>query len=115
MSQPSRVFVVQQPAVYDRVRRAFVPKYDLSAAEDHGAIVTLLGPGNIFRDRLANAVARLSAMLKDYRESDFILAVGDPVAIAAAVLIAGRATGGIVHLLKWDRLSSSYEPFEIRA
>jgi hypothetical protein len=109
----ARVFVVQQPAFYDRDKRAFVPKYDLSPASKHGRLVVMLGPGNIFKDRMAQAISQLRNMLATYTDSDFILAVGDPVAIAAAVLIAGEQTGGVVQLLKWDRISAAYEVFPV--
>lgn len=112
MNKP-RVFVVQQPAFYDREKRQFVAKYDLTPASAHGQLVFMLGPGNIFKDRLTQATRQLSEVLKTFCEDDFILAVGDPVAIAAAVLIAGDRTGGKVKLLKWDRISSAYESFPV--
>lgn len=109
----SRVFVVQQPATYDRDARTFIPKYDLQPASRHGKLVFLLKPGNVFRDRLDEARKTLSEKLANFSKSDYLLAVGDPVAIAAAVLIAGERTGGVVNLLKWDRMRRSYESFEI--
>lgn len=112
MSKP-RVFVVQQPAFYDRDARKFVPKYDLTPATQHGALVVMLGPGNIFKDRMVQALKQLRDVLATFTEADFLLAVGDPVAIAAAVLIAGERTGGKVQLLKWDRISSAYEAFPV--
>jgi len=108
-----RVFVVQQPAYYCRDKREFVPKYDLTPAAVYGQLVFMLGPGNIFKDRMAQAIKQLSAVLQSFSQEDFILAVGDPVAIAAAVLIAGGRTGGTITLLKWDRISAAYEPFAI--
>lgn len=110
-----RVFVVQQPAVYCRDRREFVPKYDLSPAAKHGRLEFLLGPGNIFKDRMEQATRQLAKALETCTDKDFILAVGDPVAIAAAILIAGARTGGIVNLLKYDRISGGYENFRISA
>lgn len=108
-----RVFVVQQPAFYCRETRKFVAKYDLTPATAHGQLVFVLGPGNIYKDRMDQATRQMSAVLANYSEADFILAVGDPVAIAAAVLIAGAHTGGRIKLLKWDRISSAYEAFPI--
>lgn len=116
MSEPKktpRVFVVQQPAYYDRDKGGFVPKYDLSPASEHGTITFMLGPGNIFRDRLAQAVTQMTHVLHDFGEDDFLLAVGDPVAIAAAVLIAGKRNGGRIKILKWDRIANSYESFAL--
>lgn len=109
----SRVFVVQQPAYYCREKRQFVPKYDLSPALKYGQLVVVLGPGNIFKGRMDQALQQMRDVLATFTDSDSILAVGDPVAIAAAVLIAGRYTGGKVRLLKWDRLSESYDSFPI--
>ncbi|MCK1668666.1 hypothetical protein [Bradyrhizobium sp. 153] len=109
----SRVFVVQQPAVFDRVLKTFVPKYDLTPAAAHGRLVYLLGPGNIFKDRMDQATKQIARVMSDYSMRDCLLAVGDPVAIAAAVMIAGKRTGGVVRLLKWDRLSASYECFSV--
>lgn len=108
-----RVFVVQQPAYFDRDKRKFVPKYDLSPASAYGQLIFMLGPGNIFKDRMVQATRQLGTVLNGFTEFDFILAVGDPVAIAAAVLIAGDRTKGKINLLKWDRLSSAYEVFPI--
>lgn len=109
----AKVYVVQQPAFYDRNERKFVPKYDLTPAAKFGQLVFVLGPGNIFRDKMAQATTQMADSLAGFTENDFILAVGDPVAIAAAVLIAGKRTGGKLRILKWDRLSSAYESFSI--
>ena len=106
----STVYVVQRPAYYDR---GWVNKYDLSPAKEYGDLVFLLRPGNIYRDKLAEAVAELRKTLRDFGDEDHLLAVGDPVAIAAAVLAAGAMTGGRVSLLKWDRHSESYESYVV--
>src|SRR4051812_15643149 len=98
----ARVFVVQQPAYFDRAERKFKPKCDLTPAAIHGRLEFLLGPGNIFKDKMRDAVQQIATGLRTFTADDFILAVGDPVAIAAAVLIAGKQTGGKVKLLKWD-------------
>lgn len=111
----SRVFVVQQPAYFDRAKREFIDKYDLTPAARYGRLVFILGPGNIFKDRMKQALDQTSRVLESFTEDDFILAVGDPVAIAGAVLVAGKRTGGKVKLLKWDRIAESYDSFSINA
>lgn len=108
-----RVFVVQRPAYFDRERRGWVNKYDLTPAEKHGEIVFLLRPGNIYRDRLESAVRHLERELTDYGPDDHILAVGDPVAIAMTVMVAARQTGGRVSLLKFDRMTEAYDAYVI--
>ena len=107
-----RVYVVQRPAYRDRNTGGWVDKYDLSAAEEHGRLVYLLPPGNVPRD-LTETVARLRHRLSDCLPCDYLLAAGDPVAIAAAVLMFGRYSGGRVSLLKWDRLEQRYYPYEV--
>lgn len=108
-----RVFVVQRPAYFDRVRRGWVNKYDLTPAEEYGELIFLLRPGNIYRDRLQSAIQHLRQELADYGPGDHILAVGDPVAIAATVMVAAQRTGGKVNLLKYDRMDERYDAYEI--
>lgn len=107
----SRVFVVQQPATYDRAHKRFVAKYDLAPASVYGPLTFLLPPGNIFNDRVEHATNTLRDKLATFTANDYLLAVGDPVAIAAASLIAGENSGGIVQLLKWSRSTERYTAF----
>ena len=108
-----RVFVVQRPAYFDRQRRGWVNKYDLGPAKEHGELTYLLPPGNIYKERLEAAVAELDKQLADFCESDCIMAIGDPVAIAITVMLASKRTGGRVTLLKWDRQDERYDPYVI--
>ncbi len=108
-----RVFVVQRPAYFDRERRGWVNKYDLTPAAEHGELVFLLKPGNIYRDKLAEAIYHLKKMLEDYGPDDHILAIGDPVAIAATVMVASGPNGGCVSLLKFDRMTQRYDVYKV--
>jgi hypothetical protein len=109
----ARVFIVQRPAQYDKTKGGWVNKYDLSPAAEHGELVFLLRPGNIFKAKLADALERLERELADFSDADHLLAVGDPVAIAAAVMVAGKNNTGRVSLLKFDRMSGKYDPYRI--
>ena len=109
----NRVFVVQRPAYFDRERRGWVNKYDLQPAEEHGELVFLLHPGNIYRDKLAGAIRHLHKELETFGPEDHIMAVGDPVAIAAAVMVAASKNAGRVSLLKFDRVSGRYDAYEV--
>jgi hypothetical protein len=40
----------------------------------------------------------------DFTDQDFVVALGDPVAIALLVLAAAAENGGRVQVLRWDRL-----------
>jgi hypothetical protein len=75
------VFVVQPPSRIDSKTREVVQKYDLTPAAKFGRLVSVLGPGNIYGSRLAQAQDQIREVLRTYDESDYILAIGDPVAI----------------------------------
>ncbi len=109
----SRVFVVQRPAYFDRKRRGWVNRYDLTPAEEYGELVFLLRPGNIYRDKMSSALESLREQLSDMQSDDHILAIGDPVAIAATVMVASKITGSVVSLLKFDRLDGRYYAYEV--
>jgi hypothetical protein len=106
-----RVFVVQIPSVYDKADQCFKSKYDLTPAEEFGTLVTCLGPGSIFRARMQKSFQQIADVMHDFTSDDYILALGDPVAIAGAVLIAGEKTNGSIKLLRYDRMTRSYEAF----
>lgn len=108
-----RVFVVQRPAYFDRDKNGWVNKYDLTPAAEFGELVFLLPPSNIYRDHLAQAMATLQERLEDFSPRDHVLAVGDPVAIAATVLVAGGRTGGRVSVLKYDRRARVYDAYVV--
>jgi ABC-type sugar transport system substrate-binding protein len=90
-----------------------VNKYDLSSAKKHGNITVLLSSGNIFQNKIQEALKVLNEALASFTSEDFILAIGDPVAIAASVIIASQRTGGKVKILKFDKLSQEYLPYLI--
>ena len=62
----------------------------------------------------APLIAALKEQMAELTEHDYIVAVGDPSLIAAAACIASRKTGGLLRMLKWDRMSSTYIPVEIQ-
>jgi hypothetical protein len=115
----SRVYAVQQPS--RRVDGEWVPTMDLSAAERFGELTFCLPPGNVSRDFDATH-ATLSGVLADYDlGADYVLLLGDPVAIAQVVhILSTRATwsreaGGPwqIEALKWDRRSETYLPYRV--
>ena len=107
-----RVYVVQRPAFKNRRTQEWEDKFDLSPASEHGSLVYLLPPGNVSRD-LTETMARLHHRLSDWLPGDHLLACGDPVAIAASVLVAGHYAYGSISLLKWDRIDQGYIPYLI--
>lgn len=109
----SRVFVVQRPSYYDKDRKGWVNKYDLTPALEYGELTFLLRPGNIYPSRLPNAMRTIRKGLEEYTIDDYILLIGDPVAIGMTIMIASRMTGGRANLLKYDRAEKKYSDFMV--
>jgi hypothetical protein len=47
-------------------------------------------------------------VLKDFSDDDYLLAAGDPSAIAVAGAVAAEANRGRFKLLKWDKSNKGY-------
>jgi hypothetical protein len=120
MTHPPRVYAVQVPA--RRENGAWVHKYDLSAAERFGELVRVLPYGNVPRDSEATAELLHEALRGEDGfdfGTDFLLLLGDPVAIAQAVLALGQrqhihreyGDDATIRALKWDRRAERYEPY----
>lgn len=109
----SKVYVVQVPA--SRVDGQWVPKYDLSAAEQFGELVQVLPFGNVPSDPRPTR-ARLFEVLSAFDPAeDFVLLLGDPVAMAQAVnvLTVVHGEGRAFYCLKWDRRRGRYDPYSV--
>ena len=80
---------------------------NLLPAREYGAMIVLLGPQQLVLDT-SHAIAELKEKLFDFNDKDFILPVGDPVAIGLAAAIAAGYNQGKVAFLKWDRQEQRY-------
>ena len=108
-----RVFAPSLPSRFDSASRLWVPTVEISPAEKFGKIVVML-PANAARAGLAPCVAAMKEQMADYGPDDFIIGIGDPSLIGAASCIAVRQTGGLLRMLKWDRMSKDYFLAEVR-
>lgn len=109
----SKVFVPQQPSRFDAATRLWMPTVNLDPAKEYGAVEVMLPP-NANRLHTAPLIAAIKDKMSEFTEDDYIVAVGDPSLIAAAACIAARKTGGLLKMLKWDRMSRSYISVEIQ-
>ena len=98
----NRVFVVQE-----------MPNHDISPAMKFGKIEVLLPSNTQIAFSTVPVVRKLRRKLMDYRDGDYILLTGDPVAIGLACAIASFNNGGRYTALKWDRREMLYIPVEI--
>jgi len=103
----TRVFAPQQPSRFDVSTRLWVPTMNMQPAEKFGELVVLLPP-NANRLHTVPLLEALKSGMASFTKDDWLVAVGDPSLIAAAACIATRKTGGLLRLLKWDRMTSDY-------
>ena len=54
----------------------------------------------------------LREKLRSFSDSDFLLAIGDPIAIGMSVAIAAGFNSGKIKMLKWDRQEHRYYALE---
>lgn len=109
----SKVFVIHQPAVRDRHTRQMRPQHDLSPALRFGEVVDVLPPGSISQDINALKKQIVEKLLDEgCGRDDYLLAIGDPVAIVVGAF-AMAAFSDRIRLLKWDRRMRGYVVSEI--
>lgn len=89
------------------------PNKNITPAMDFGDVEIVLPAGTqiTFAPKPAVDLIRRKMML--YTKEDYIVAVGDPVAIGAVCAAAAEATGGVFTILKWDRQEKRYIPVRI--
>lgn len=90
------VYVVQEPT--DK---------NIMSAKAFGPIQILLPPGQVAYSP-GPTVYRLKQKLKNFCNDDYLLLIGDPVAIALAAEVAATMNVGKVKFLKWDRQERRY-------
>jgi len=109
----SKVFVIHQPAVRDRFTGNMRPQHDLSPALQFGEIVDVLPPGSISQDVNVIKQQIVEKLLDEGCDrDDYLLAIGDPVAIVVGAF-AMAAFSDRIRLLKWDRRMRGYVVSEI--
>ena len=108
-----RVFAPHIPSKFDTATKLWIPSVEIAPAEKYGTVVAMLQP-NSARAGLAPCVAAMKERMADYNEEDFLIGIGDPSLIGAAACIAVRRTGGLLRMLKWDRMAKDYFVAEVR-
>lgn len=100
-----RVYMVQEPMRKSRSTGSPVPLFDIQPAKAFGEIVTCLDWSDTKGEfDIDNIIHKLRDALCEYCDDDFILAVGNPVALALAATIAAEVNHGYVQFLMWQKL-----------
>jgi hypothetical protein len=85
------------------------PGKNVLPAGEYGELKVLLPPGQVVLSP-GPTLARLRKNLNAFSDNDYLLMIGDPVAIALAAMVASDINGGRVKMLKWDRRENRYFP-----
>lgn len=100
---------MRDPIVYV-VQKPFRDDIDLTPALDFGSIEYVLDDNRQIAGDSTRALQKMAFVLQRYTPEDYLLAIGDPVAIGLACCLAARQTGGVFQILKWDRIDQRYYP-----
>lgn len=88
-------------------------KKNLTPAMDFGDVEVVLPEDTQLTFAPQPAVEVIRRKMSSYTAEDYIVAVGDPVAIGAVCAAAALATGGRFTVLKWDRQEKRYIPVRV--
>lgn len=95
-------------------RKEKVAQFDFSDAERFGSLKVADFPEGAFsgQENATKSSGQMRDFLSKFNKGDYLLAVGDPLAIALA---AGHLFKrfGTINVLKWDREQKQYYPVEI--
>lgn len=106
-----RVFVPNLAMRRDFQTRKWVPAIDIAPAAAWGQLVHLTEQ-NSWAVEHQTRIDEMAKKLKEIDSEDYILAVGDPVLIGAAISIANELIG-YARVLLWDRKERSYHLVEV--
>jgi hypothetical protein len=87
------------------------PKFNLLPAAEYGELQVLLPSGQVMM-ATAPTISLLRRALREFSNDDYLLAIGDPIAIGLATAIAAGFNGGKIRMLKWDRQEHRYYALE---
>ena len=84
-----------------------VPKFNISGGLNFGDIEVVLPPGNMTFDTEATC-KKARKKLANFTDDDYLMLIGDPIALSICFNIAVNKTSEEIKLLKWDRQTNQY-------
>jgi len=87
--------------------------HDIAPAMKFGEMKVLLPANTQIAFSTVPTVRQLRRKLREYKDGDYLLLTGDPVAIGLACSIAAFYNAGRYTALKWDRREKLYIPVKI--
>lgn len=109
----SKVFVPQCPMRLDPLTGNRVASINLGPAASYGKLVELCRPRvPMDKHELNTSLQLIERGLECSEVTDYIVACGDPILIAAAIHYQTKRHGKAV-VLRWDRNTRSYTDLEV--
>jgi hypothetical protein len=81
---------------------------NIISATKYGEIEVLLPTGSQITFSAGHVTEELKSKLSNFNDSDYLLLMGDPVAIGLATMVAAHWNKGRVKMLKWDKQEKVY-------
>ena len=89
------------------------PGKNFLGAMDYGRLEVLLPADRQVTFSPGPALYEFRQRLDKFSDDDFLLLIGDPVAIALAFAVAAETNVGRVKVLKWDKQECRYYPIQV--
>lgn len=86
---------------------------NIVSSTKYGEIEVLLPAGSQITFSAGHVTDMLKAKLSNFNDKDYLLLMGDPVAIGLATMVAAHWNKGKVKMLKWDKQEKMYYPVSI--
>ena len=109
MKEENIVYVIQEVAG----TQSGNAKINIMGASNYGKIKFLLPEFSQIIFSPGPLIFKLRKGLKDFKEGDHLLLIGDPALIGVACSIVSDITNGKYNLLKWDKQERKYYPIQI--
>jgi len=114
-----RVFIIHQVLIPLKGSDGVVEwhsRHNYEMAKEYGRLINVLETRDFFGDpeRFMDILAN---KLHDFNDNDSILCTGDPLGLLASGMILMALGGGWsrVRILRWNKHTSKYDSFDIRA
>lgn len=89
------------------------PGKNVLGAADYGRLTVLLTADRQVLFSPGQVLWELRNRLSKFCDDDYLVLIGDPVALALAFCVAAEANQGRVKVLKWDKQDVRYYPITI--
>jgi hypothetical protein len=107
MSKPI-VYVIYEPMKFDAASHTVKRWADLSPAAEFGDLKFILPAGQVPMD-LSGLLPKLKDAFKDFRSTDYLMAIGNPALLAWGAALASKAAQGKLQVLVWQTSAKRYQ------